>query len=246
MVHRSTGPRRNHRAVDLCDGGRAMSRLATVRSARPVDAASVDHLDASADDLESVRQALTWAAEFLGSPHPGLGRKGPVCPFIRHSFHQHLLYVTCRPEEDCASPDLRTAVRSVMDWFGPFQEQAPHGSEHLVTILVVLPRIDRTSSEGLDALQASLKDELVLQGLMIGQFHPTCQAPGLWDPEFRPLQSPVPLLAVREMVPSDLPFLAGSALHASTYFERYARSIPAHTRQFLVERLVAGGGPRPC
>ena len=77
---------------------------------------------------------------------------------------------------------------------------------------------------------------------MIGQFHPECQARGLWSAAFRPLQAPVPLLAIREMTSSDLPFLVGSADHADVYLERYARSIPAHTRRFLVDRVVGPVG----
>ncbi len=220
--------------------------LDTARSTRPVDAGSLDDLECSDADLEAVKEALTWAGEFLGASHADLGRQGAVCPYIRHSFGQRLLYVTSRPETECAGEELHVAVRSSMQWFTRLQERAPEGSEHLVTVLVVLPRIDRTSSTELDTLHASLKDEFVSQGLMIGQFHPRCEARGLWNPDFRPLRSPVPLLAIREMVPSDLPFLVDSGHHASTYFERYARSIPAHTRRFLVERLTSRPEVPPC
>jgi hypothetical protein len=123
-------------------------------------------------------------------------------------------------------------------WFLELQRRAPEGKAHLVTVLSILPRIDRHDAAPLDALHAELKDEFVKDGVMIGQFHPTCGAAGLWDPEFRPLQSPVPLLAIRDMVSSDLPFLLGSPTHAATYFERFARGIPAHTRRFLIERLT--------
>jgi hypothetical protein len=234
-----------HRRLDR---GRlpTVTDLSTVRTTRPLAAASFDQLDATAEDLRAVHEALAWASEFLGSPNADLGRKGPVCPHIRNCFTQGLIYVTSRPETGCAGDDLRTAIRSAKAWFAPLQEQAPEGSEHLVTILVVLPRIDRTSSAGLDALHASMKDEFVSQGLMLGQFHPRCGARGLWNADFRPLQSPVPLLAIREMVASDLPFLVGSRAHASVYFQRYARAIPEHTRRFLVERLVGPTEVPPC
>ena len=42
---------------------------------------------------------------------------------------------------------------------------------------------------------------------MIGQFYPGCAENGLWNPDFRPLDSPLPMLAIRHMVESDLPFL---------------------------------------
>lgn len=203
-----------------------MTHLALASSTCPVDTASLDQLVVSAEDLDAVQVALDWARDFLSAPHEGLGRKGPVCPYIRHSFDERLLFVTCRPEGSCNDPELADSVRAARHWFGHLQSRAPVGSEHLVTIVVVLPRIDRSASIELDALHRSLKDEFVAEGLMIGQFHPECQARGLWSADFRPLQAPVPLLAIREMVPSDLPFLVGSVQHANVYFERYALGHP--------------------
>lgn len=223
-----------------------MSRLALATPSRPVDAGSLDRLGCGADDLEAVSLTLDWARAFLGVPHADLGRRGPVCPYIQHSFDERLLYVSCRPEQECTSDELIEAVRTSMERFTELQQMAPTPKKHLVSILIVLPHIDRDSADDLNALQRELKDEFVTHGLMIGQFHPKCEARGLWNGEFRPLQSPIPLLAIREMVPSDLPFLVESSLHASKYFERYAPSIPAHTRRYLVERLVEQSATRPC
>jgi hypothetical protein len=65
---------------------------------------------------------------------------------------------------------------------------------------------------------------------MIGQFHPKCDQPGLWNDDFRPLRSPIPLLAIRIMVPGDLPFLTGSDVHLAAYFARFAAGIPSELR----------------
>jgi hypothetical protein len=197
-------------------------------------------LSDSAEDAGAIAEALAWAERFLVSPNPRLGRKGPVCPYMRHTLDEQLCFVISRGDRECDSYELRTALRATRQQFSELQLATPPAVRHLVTILVVLPRIDRTSSAGLDALHASLKDEFVQAGLMLGQFHPRCEAPGLWNRDFRPLQSPVPLMAIREMIPSDLPFLVSSPIHASTYFERYAPSIPPHTRRYLVDALVAG------
>ena len=42
---------------------------------------------------------------------------------------------------------------------------------------------------------------------MLGEFHNRTESPGLHNPNFRPLRSPIPLLAIRYMVEVDLPFL---------------------------------------
>lgn len=203
---------------------------------------STDATRVPAEDVDDVRTALEWARGFLATPHEDLGRKGPVCPYIRHSFDEHLVHAVTRPETSCADPELRRAVSAARHTFTALRGEAPRGHQHLVSVLVVLPRIDRTSAVELEELHRDLKDEFVAEGLMIGQFHPECQARGLWSADFRPLQSPVPLLAIREMVSSDLPFLIGRAEHADVYFERYAAAIPAHTRRFLVDQLVRSEG----
>ncbi len=219
------------------------SPLVAVPPPFPYEPGSLERGGIPDEDLESVRIAVDWVRAFLTAPHEDLGRRGPVCPYIRQSFDERLLHVTSRPETSCADPGLHEAVCAARLTFADLQRMAPTGRGHLVTILVVLPRIDRSTSSELDELHRALKDEFVAEGLMIGQFHPTCQARGLWNAQFRPLQSPVPLLAIREMTSSDLPFLVGSTDHAEVYFERYAESIPAHTRRFLVEQLVPVHGP---
>ncbi len=150
----------------------AVTRLALATPSRPVDAGSLDRLGCGADDLEAVSRTLEWARTFLGTPHADLGRRGPVCPYIQHSFDERLLYVSCRPEAECASDDLIAAVRTSMQQFTELQQMAPTSKRHLVSILIVLPHIDRASSDDLNALQRELKDEFVSNGLMIGQFHP--------------------------------------------------------------------------
>jgi hypothetical protein len=218
-----------------------MTRFENITVARPVDTESLHALDCSPEDLADVECALAWAQEFLAAPNPELGRKGPVCPYIRHSFDEQLLHVVCRDDEDCDSYQLRSAVRKLKRRFAELQDQAGRQSAHLVSILIILPRIDRTSAESLNELHSLLKDEFVAEGLMIGQFHPDCDAAGLWNDHFRPLKAPIPLLAIREMVSSDLPFLVSDPHHAAIYLERFARGIPAHTRRFMVDRLVADG-----
>jgi hypothetical protein len=42
---------------------------------------------------------------------------------------------------------------------------------------------------------------------MLGEFHPQSATPGLRNRYFCPLRSPIPLLAIRHMVESDVDFL---------------------------------------
>merc|ERR1711916_366615 len=59
-------------------------------------------------------------------------------------------------------------------------------------------------------------------GLMLGEFHMHTNTSGLRSTSFRPLRAPFPCLAIRQMVPSDLAFLAHDLDHIIS-FERQLR-----------------------
>lgn len=50
--------------------------------------------------------------------------------------------------------------------------------------------------------------QFVTRGLMLGELHRFNKSPGLRNPGWYPLRTPFPALAIRPMVPSDLPFLS--------------------------------------
>ena len=85
---------------------------------------------------------------------------------------------------------------------------------------------------------------------MIGEFHsaPPAKA-GLHNPDFRPLYSPIPLLAIRNMVATDYPFLKSDQDMFRAYLERFHSSIPNHLKsqvaetasQFGLEKLLCEG-----
>jgi hypothetical protein len=188
-----------------------------------------------------LRRIAAWAVDFLNAPHPKLGRRGPVCPYTRLSMDNHgFLLAWAGGEHDIAS--IESTVEKYRRWFMEMLERSETGREHLLTILVVLPGLDPTDPGPLDALQGRLKDAFVCEGLMVGQFHPRCTQSGLWNEGFRPLRAPVPLLAIRRMVPSDLPFLLDSADHLLAYLDRFAPDIPGHVRRLLVARAMQATG----
>lgn len=187
-------------------------------------------------ELADLRQIATWAVDFLNAPNQQLGRRGPVCPYTRLSMENNSFLLARAGEHDVQS--IESTVDQYRRWFMELLGQLEGARQHLLTILVVLPGLDRTESGPLDALQSRLKDAFVRDGLMVGQFHPYCEQSGLWNEDFRPLRAPIPLLAIRRMVSSDLPFLLDSANQLSAYLNRFAPDIPSHVRRLLVARIT--------
>ncbi len=80
-------------------------------------------------------------------------------------------------------------------------------------ILLIFPDISGLLEQTalVDRIQQQLKPFFVEEGLMIGEFHEHNESPGLHNPDFRPLRSPIPMLAIRFMTEPDLPFLSRSS-----------------------------------
>ncbi|RVX38100.1 hypothetical protein EDD27_0391 [Nonomuraea polychroma] len=166
---------------------------------------------------DALRRVVTWAREYLCRPHPELGRKGPVCPFAQTALDRGTFFLAVRPGRPSAE-EVAELLAGYRSWFQRLVSP-PRVSPQFRTILVLLPD---ALVEVVDAAQRALKPEYVEAGLMIGEFYPgPPPKPGLWNADFRPLSSPVPLLAIRQMVATDLPFLKDDPRQAAAYAERF-------------------------
>ncbi|NRQ30984.1 hypothetical protein HII36_03935 [Nonomuraea sp. NN258] len=182
---------------------------------------------------EPLRHIVTWARTYLTRPHPELGRKGPVCPYAQTSLDKGTFYLAvCRGEPTVA--DLTGLLAGYRAWFQRLV--SPEGvSPQFRTILVLVPDLpDDEAAAVIDAAQLELKTDYVRAGLMIGEFYPgPPPKAGLWNTDFRPLGSPVPLLAIRHMVASDFPFLKDDPEQTAAYLERFGDRPPAVLREAI-------------
>ncbi|WP_371515337.1 DUF6875 domain-containing protein [Kitasatospora sp. NBC_01300] len=201
-----------------------------VYSAEQIDAGAADHHPEAAE-------ILAWSRRFLTTAHPDLGRSGPVCPYTQPSLRRGLFHIAVA--DTGADGDLPALVGELRAWYDRLLADLTEESDReLLTVLLVLPGLDRADSTALDEAQRKAKDEFVEQGLMIGQFHPVCEEGGLWNHSFRPLRAPVPLLAVRKLLVFDLPFLVADEAHLAHYLARFAPQVPARIRDQLVSGMT--------
>ncbi len=193
--------------------------------------------------LPKMLLVLWWIENFLARPHKDLGRTGPTCPFIRPALERNTVWLSALTRDQYQTVPLEKWVLDFRDWFLDLDPVSSQDSVYK-TILITLP--DLTPDEYvtiLDATQAKLKPSFIQEGLMIGQFHPDCEEGGVRNPAFRPLKSPVPLLAIRKMTPFDFMFLKREkdlydAGFLQVYFKRFAPDVPPQFVDEIMRRLA--------
>ncbi|WP_216216773.1 DUF6875 domain-containing protein [Amycolatopsis aidingensis] len=192
----------------------------------PADFAAEELPHAVAEYEVALRRIHGWAREYLCRPNPDLGRRGDVCPFTSASLRKGLFLISVHPGRPERPADLAELLLHYRDWFTELSPSTEPESQ-FKTILVLFPNL--TDVTLIDRTQGALKREYTEAGLMIGEFHPgPPDKGGLWNPDFRPLRAPLPLLAIRHMVPTDFPFLRDDEVTVAAYRDRFGDPLP-HT-----------------
>lgn len=150
----------------------------------------------------------------MAKPHPLVGRKGPVCPFVPGSLRMNAMYLSVL--KDLITFDaVEKVARSFVDRFHSLEPKTGKKAAYKAVVLI-FPDIPLCDAHNIiDKVQLKLKPEFVAKGLMIGEFHRNNNACGLRNDSFYPLRTPIPSLAIRCIVPTDLVFLSPNKYEAS-------------------------------
>ncbi len=177
------------------------------------------HIGAWESDA-AMTQLRGWVETYLMRGHEALGRTGAVCPFTKQAAKLD----TVRLAVSHATPDDEDEAFALIRKCFAELEQIPckPGMEHFRTIIVGFP--DCASDAGFAMLQRVQKRHKfysLARFRMIGYMFATSEAPGLWNPDFRPLRSPLPVLAIRHLVEQDAPFAARHPLLTAPYLVKF-------------------------
>lgn len=198
------------------------------------------------DNLAPLQKVVSWALEYLTHPHPELGRQGPVCPYTLPALRKASFYLTVRRGSDMTREEIHDDLMTYRDWFLRIE---PRSGNNVIfkTILILYPDLPPESvPELIDETQESLKGEYVKEGLMIGEFHPgPPRKAGLWNPDFLPLHSPIPMLVIRHMVPTDFGFLRHDKRFVVSFLKRFRDQIPTQIRREVRETALEYGIAMP-
>jgi hypothetical protein len=171
----------------------------------------IEQLDQQHEDLPCLIEIIQWMKNFLGRPHPNLGRPGSVCPFIPQSLKSNSICLAVIRTKDLYPKQIEEIIGHYRDIFLDMEVKEQELAINKAFLLIFPDVHIEDVSQSIDSVQQKLKPLFVESGLMIGEFHKRNESPGLHNPNFRPLRSPIPLLAIRFMVEADLPFLVNPA-----------------------------------
>ena len=177
-------------------------------------------------ELPYLTEIYNWTKEFLAAPHPELGRSGAVCPFVPKALSLNAIRFTVVRTQGLSLQQIEEQVSCYRDLFLSYSDKADKLSV-FNAMMLIFPDVSADAADGvIDIIQEKLKPFFIEVGLMIGEFHPFNQTPGLHNPDFRPLRSPIPMLAIRYLHESDLPFLnrpSDSPQRRIQYLEAYLK-----------------------
>ena len=158
--------------------------------------------------LNEYQVMLCYVRNFLAKAHPSVGRKGPVCPFVPQSLRRNTLYMGIIRTGDNTTKEQ--IISCVSQYANKFEELEPKEGRlrKFKAIILIFPDVKESQTDELiDKVQLSCKSSFVKKGLMLGEFHNRNNSPGLRNKNFYPLRTPLPCLAIRHMVPTDIAFL---------------------------------------
>jgi len=168
----------------------------------------------------------TWLRTTISRPEPRLGRRGPICPYMPAALDTEA--VTLRFHYGKSGENRRLLLKVLQRELGLFAHDTPLREDSLAvdlrSVLVVLPDTTAAGWAVMDDLHGDLKNVAVRSGLMIGQFHPSCDERAVHNSGFAVSRAPLGLFAIRRMAPHDLVFLHQHPVWFAAYQRRFDRA----------------------
>jgi hypothetical protein len=171
-----------------------------------------------------------WINEFLCSPHPSLGREGNVCPFTREAINKNTIYFAL--EKSCYL-NKSIEIKKISGQIKLFKTLKVNSHDEYKVIINAYPYLDKSEYIKIELIQNELKPLFVEENLMIGQFYPGCREKGLWNDNFFPLDSPISLLAIRNMAITDIAFL----MSTNSFLDKYLQVFGQKGEDFLIKYM---------
>ena len=175
-------------------------------------------------DLDALRSIADWIKTDVVKPHKELiGRVGTVCPFLPGSLERKTLWLA---PEHVADGGARQVVELMDDKRRLQEAEPPDGDVNYNVIAVVFTDLpaDHAQSAFADVFQQLAIPSYVEDGVLFGPYYEGNEATAIYNPSFRPFESPVPFLFVRHGVVDDWKFFLDDEAWLKLWAQRYGAS----------------------
>jgi hypothetical protein len=183
-------------------------------------------------DLDALHAIAHWIKIFVVKPHKDLGRAGRVCPFVPGSLERKTLWLA---PEKIADRDVPGVVELMSGYKRLLLDTRPTEGNDVVynlddviynVIVVVFTDLSADRAQGVfDDVQKHLAvPSYAEDGILFGPYYEGNQGTAIYNPSFRPFQSPVPFLFVRHGVTGDWKFFLDEEAWLNLWARRYGES----------------------
>jgi hypothetical protein len=181
--------------------------------------------DLADSDLGALRAVADWIKTFVVKPHKDLGRAGTICPFVPGSLERKVLWLAPEQIADRGEPDAIELVSGYKRLFLETQPMSGDDADYKV-IVIVFPDLPVDRAQGVfDEVQQHLAvPSYADDGILFGPYYKGNEATAIYNPNFRPFQSPVPFLFVRPSVVSDWKFFLDNEEMLNIWARRFGGS----------------------
>ena len=176
-------------------------------------------------DSEKIAECADWTAIYPQQRVKKYRRFEPLCPMVAPSISANGMYVAAVDLEE-REPALSDLDGLLMKAGVSFTESIQIEDPRLKCLILMLPGVK--GQRLLDATDPgrNVKNDLLKQGVLVGEFFPTCPFATTFNPRLFALRSPVPMYVLRSFIETDWRFICQVPEWQKTYRERFGDPPP--------------------
>jgi Domain of unknown function (DUF6875) len=176
-------------------------------------------------DLDALHAVADWIKTFVVRPHEDLGRAGPVCPFVPGALERKTLWLAPEQIADRGVPHVVELLNGYKSLFLDAEHTDGDDANYKV-IVVVFTDLSADRAQGVfdGVLEQLAVPSYAEDGIVFGPFYEGNEGTAIYNSSFRPFQSPVPFLFVRQGVISDWKFFLDKEDWLNLWERRFGES----------------------
>ena len=174
----------------------------------------------SESDLDGLRAIADWITTYVTQPHEELvGHAGPVCPFLPGSVERKTLWLASERVGEANVVELMRGYKRLL------LEQGD-GDDVYDVIAVVFSDLPAERAQGVfgEVIEQLAVPSYAEDGVLFGPYYAGNEATALYNPGFRPFESPVPFMFVRHGVVGDWKFFLDDDEWLGLWAHRFGES----------------------